>query len=279
MQHLLRAISGPQAGAVYVLGRRTTLGRASDCDIQVLHEGVSRQHAKVSQNADGQMVVTDLSSDNGTYVENQRITRQVLEPGDAIRIMSSRFVYEVLERGDQVTSAVFHRKVTSGDSLRQTANHRASMASARAMSRSKGGPAERGRPASRPQAAAPAHPGARPGGLVNQPMVRSDGIETRAVTREVPLAEQEPVYDARQATREEETDSGEYVRRRWPGVPNQEQVPDHSLARQPTVDERADDWTEESPSARTIGYGEAKWRPFARGSQRERDNGYGWQAG
>lgn len=166
MQHVLRAISGPHAGAVYVLGGRTTIGRASDCEIQILHEGVSRHHAKLTLEDDGSLVVTDLSSDNGTFVEDERVERHVLAAGVVLRIMRSRFTYEQLPAGDAETSAVFRRKVTSGDSLRQTVHHdKASTATRTGLSPgSPGGTmGERGRPYSRPQAAAPAPSGARPG--------------------------------------------------------------------------------------------------------------------
>ncbi|MCA9710692.1 MAG: FHA domain-containing protein, partial [Myxococcales bacterium] len=177
MQHLLRAISGPQAGAVYVLGRRTTIGRASDCDIQILHEGVSRHHAKITLQADGGMVLADLSSDNGTFVDDERVTRHLLQPGEAIRIMRSRYAYEHDASAQSVTSAVFRRKVTSGESLRQTADHSKSLAAIRAGMARGLSAAERSRPYSRPQAAAPAPSGARPGAVSSTRAEDDDGLE------------------------------------------------------------------------------------------------------
>ena len=73
----LRATAGPLEGAVYVLRRRVTLGRAGDCDIQIINDGVSRRHAKVV--AEGERyVLIDLSSNNGTYVGDERVQRHVL---------------------------------------------------------------------------------------------------------------------------------------------------------------------------------------------------------
>lgn len=120
MKHILRAIVGPQAGEVIVLRRRTTLGRAADCDIQIVHEGVSRHHAKLSVSDDA-VTLTDLSSDNGTYVNGERIGRHTLQPGDSVRVLQSHFLYEALEDEYPIaTSAAYERKVTSGDSLRRT---------------------------------------------------------------------------------------------------------------------------------------------------------------
>ena len=49
--------------------------------------------------------------------------RRVLAVGEMVRVMRSRFVYETQQTQDAQTSIVFRRKVTSGDSLRQTVHH------------------------------------------------------------------------------------------------------------------------------------------------------------
>lgn len=119
----LRATAGPLEGAVYLLRSRTTLGRAGDCDIQIINDGVSRKHAKIVEES-GRHVLVDLRSNNGTYVRGQRIERQRLEPGDELRIMRSRFVYEVAPVGEEDThSDVWALKVTNGRTLRQTVDH------------------------------------------------------------------------------------------------------------------------------------------------------------
>ena len=47
MRRQLRATEGALSGAVFVVRGRTRIGRASDSDIQILHDGISRQHAQV----------------------------------------------------------------------------------------------------------------------------------------------------------------------------------------------------------------------------------------
>ena len=42
---------------------------------------VSRRHARL-EIVDNQLVLTDLGSTNGTYVNDVRVTRRVLAPGD-----------------------------------------------------------------------------------------------------------------------------------------------------------------------------------------------------
>jgi pSer/pThr/pTyr-binding forkhead associated (FHA) protein len=125
MSWQLRATAGPLEGAVYRLRSRATLGRASDCDIQIINDGVSRKHAKIVEE-DGGHVLVDLRSNNGTWVADQRIERHVLRPGDELRIMRSRFVYEAMPAGEDASqhdSDVWAVKVTNGRTLRQTVDH------------------------------------------------------------------------------------------------------------------------------------------------------------
>lgn len=121
----LRATAGPLEGAIYRLRSRAILGRASDCDIQIINDGVSRKHAKIVEEGDGHVLV-DLSSNNGTWVADQRVERHELRAGDELRIMRSRFVYEAAPDGDdgtQPASDVWAVKVTNGRTLRQTVDH------------------------------------------------------------------------------------------------------------------------------------------------------------
>ncbi|WP_424528737.1 FHA domain-containing protein [Sphaerisporangium viridialbum] len=63
-----------------------TLGRDSGAAAVVLDDGaVSRRHARL-EIADNHLVLTDLGSSNGTYVNDARVTRRVLVPGDRMRI-------------------------------------------------------------------------------------------------------------------------------------------------------------------------------------------------
>ncbi|MBC8068285.1 MAG: FHA domain-containing protein, partial [Deltaproteobacteria bacterium] len=125
MRRQLRAIEGPLAGAVFVVDGRTRLGRAGDSDIQILHDGVSRQHAQVIEDNAGHAVLMDLASNNGTFIGERRVVRHRLAPGDEIRIMRARFLYEEVE--DELehpgSSAVFAVKVNSAETHRRTVDH------------------------------------------------------------------------------------------------------------------------------------------------------------
>ena len=70
---------------VSVGNRPVTIGRSPDNDILVDNLAVSNYHAKVYYEA-GRMVVEDLDSLNGTFVNDLRIERATLHDGDSIHI-------------------------------------------------------------------------------------------------------------------------------------------------------------------------------------------------
>jgi len=70
---------------VPVGGRPITIGRAPDNDLPVDNLAVSNYHAKVYYEA-GRMVIEDLDSLNGTFVNDLRIERATLHDGDNVHI-------------------------------------------------------------------------------------------------------------------------------------------------------------------------------------------------
>lgn len=97
MSYYLEAVSGSLAGARFELSSRLILGRDPDVDIQLVESALSRQHAAVVLNDEGQIFVMDLASKNGTFVADRSIGREPLLPGDEFRVGESRFV---LREGD-----------------------------------------------------------------------------------------------------------------------------------------------------------------------------------
>ncbi|MBX7079617.1 MAG: FHA domain-containing protein [Nannocystaceae bacterium] len=124
MRRQLRAIEGALTGAVFVVRGRTRIGRASDSDIQILHDGVSRQHAQVIEDNAGNAVLMDLASNNGTFVGERRVVRHRLVPGDEIRIMRARFVFEQVEdEAPDPDAGVFAVKSNAIETHRRTVDH------------------------------------------------------------------------------------------------------------------------------------------------------------
>ncbi len=82
------------SGQRYALKRdaSTTLGRALDNDIVVNHSSVSRHHAAIESQY-GSTKVRDLSSQNGTFVSERRVTEAYLSDGDSVRLGDAPFTF------------------------------------------------------------------------------------------------------------------------------------------------------------------------------------------
>ena len=88
---LVRVENGQEV--VQVLGRRTTIGRTSDNDMQIDASYISRHHATIMTSAT-QTLIEDLGSTNGVHVNGRRVTRQLLKDGDTVIVgkLPFRFV-------------------------------------------------------------------------------------------------------------------------------------------------------------------------------------------
>ena len=73
----------------------STIGRGRGATIMLAHPLVSRQHCELYE-ANGQLMVRDLGSLNGTFVNNQRVTESCVPPGELLTIgtVTFRAVYE-----------------------------------------------------------------------------------------------------------------------------------------------------------------------------------------
>ena len=70
-----------------------TLGRLSDCTVQIDDPQASRRHAEIRPVPDGYLIA-DLGSLNGTSVNGRPTTEQVLSDGDVITIGAVAIRYE-----------------------------------------------------------------------------------------------------------------------------------------------------------------------------------------
>ena len=79
---------------VHVLGRKTTVGRTPDNDLQIDAKFISRHHAVILAGP-AHAIIEDLNSTNGVMVNNRRITRQPLKDGDNVVIGKTQFRFVV----------------------------------------------------------------------------------------------------------------------------------------------------------------------------------------
>jgi two-component system cell cycle response regulator len=120
----LVVIYGLDLGRKYDLVSETTiLGRSSKADIQVDQESVSRNHAKLIAQ-DKQVVIQDMGSTNGTYVNDEQIKGEFqLRNGDLIKI--GRTIFKFIGGGNIETA--YHDEIyrlTTVDGLTQIFNRR-----------------------------------------------------------------------------------------------------------------------------------------------------------
>lgn len=82
----LRITSGPRAGTAFSFDRTVVIGRGGMADLSLGDHTVSRRHALLSR-GEGAWLVTDLSTSNGTFVNDVRITQATtLEDGDRLTL-------------------------------------------------------------------------------------------------------------------------------------------------------------------------------------------------
>lgn len=81
------------SGRPYDLTGLVTIGRDTGCDIAVKDINASRNHAQISQDPQGNWVVADLGSTNGTLVNGQAVASQPLYVGDVITIGKTDFEF------------------------------------------------------------------------------------------------------------------------------------------------------------------------------------------
>lgn len=89
----LAALDGPLIGQRYPVRGMIELGRESASVPMSFDTGASRRHASVSPGPMGVMV-TDLNSTNGTFVNGQRVQSANAGPGDLIKIGGTTFRVE-----------------------------------------------------------------------------------------------------------------------------------------------------------------------------------------
>jgi DNA-binding NtrC family response regulator len=88
----------------FLASGRTVLGRDFTCDVRLPGDQTSRQHAEITKES-AMLVIADLKSMNGTYVDGSRISRAPIDEGSVIRI--GDWVGVVLRLGGEPDGACF----------------------------------------------------------------------------------------------------------------------------------------------------------------------------
>lgn len=89
----LQALDGEIDPPEFALEPLTFIGRTPENQVRIYKPAVSRRHAQIASTAEGWML-RDLSSENGTYVNGQRVTERLLADGDRVQFGTSRFLFK-----------------------------------------------------------------------------------------------------------------------------------------------------------------------------------------
>lgn len=76
--------------------KKAILGRRPDCDLRIPTRDVSRRHCEIGPGEKrSELVVRDLGSSNGTFVNDKRVAQAQLNPGDRLTVGPVTFVVRI----------------------------------------------------------------------------------------------------------------------------------------------------------------------------------------
>lgn len=84
----LIVLTGDGVGSMFRIEGESIIGRSSGANVRLNDDGVSRRHARLVQKGTS-VVIEDLKSANGTFVNDEQVTERTLRDGDKIRIGST----------------------------------------------------------------------------------------------------------------------------------------------------------------------------------------------
>src|SRR5271155_854333 len=93
---------GPER--VYVLENDATIGRDRSCEVVLAAGGVSRKHCVLEKTREGGLVLRDLGSRNGTFVNGERVEKTRLKEGDKLGVGEATVRVETLRPGEEAAT-------------------------------------------------------------------------------------------------------------------------------------------------------------------------------
>lgn len=92
----IKFLSGPKAGKeIHLPPGLLILGRDKSCQILMPFSGVSKKHAQILVKEDS-VVIEDMNSSNGTFIDGKQIKKQALKAGD--RVALHNVVFELRKK-------------------------------------------------------------------------------------------------------------------------------------------------------------------------------------
>ncbi len=92
----IRILTGSQGGQIVpLIVGYNIIGRSPTCQVKLASNSVSKEHATVLMTEDGKIILTDMNSRNGSFVNGLRVQNQKLNAGDKLTFHD--VVVELLE--------------------------------------------------------------------------------------------------------------------------------------------------------------------------------------
>jgi DNA-binding NtrC family response regulator len=105
----LAVLSGPETGRVVDVDHMPfTVGKGEECDLVLTEPTVSRTHFSI-ESEQGAFVIRDLSSTNGTWIDQFRIKEAWLRPGTVLRAGSAQLRFEPVFKAMEIAPASVDR--------------------------------------------------------------------------------------------------------------------------------------------------------------------------
>jgi diguanylate cyclase (GGDEF)-like protein len=103
--------------------KETVFGRQAGAAIEMCHQTISRRHATIEWVPETGWQFQDCGSANGSYVNERRVDRAVLQHGDQIRISDHVFKFLAIDHVEAIYHETVYQMMTV-DALTQVCNRR-----------------------------------------------------------------------------------------------------------------------------------------------------------
>jgi len=105
VHYRLLCMTGPNKGkAYYLIGNRIIIGRANNVDIQIVDNKISREHTELVL-VENQFVVSDLNTQNGTLINDQKIKQKAIKNNEKLVIGQNVFKFNIFDNNNDLVVA------------------------------------------------------------------------------------------------------------------------------------------------------------------------------
>ncbi len=116
MNGTLRVISEKDSGEFAIGPGSYTIGRSQKCEIRLSHQGVSRQHCRLTVETD-RVRVTDLGSSLGTFIDEEPVSEGILRPGRTLRVGKINMLFQQDESENSPQQSIVSPEVTATEPI------------------------------------------------------------------------------------------------------------------------------------------------------------------